>query len=96
MALFGFIHVCTTCSSTGSIIVTGGGCVPKGTCAATKKMMFQSDMETLAQALGTDVPEVKSCNECSGDHCNTANGQSAGAWIALLASAVTLSVAFHT
>lgn len=68
--------------------------MPKGTCAATKKIMPETT--ALAQALGTDVPEVKSCNECSGDHCNTANGQSAGAWIALLASAVTLSVAFHT
>ena len=71
--------------------MTGGGCMPKEACAATKKM--NKDM---AESMGMDMPEIKSCSECSGDNCNTANGQRAGVWIALLASAVTLSVAFHT
>ena len=61
----------------------------KGDCADIKELY-----DAMKPLLGFDP--MKSCNECSGDNCNTANVQSAGAWIALLTSAVTLSVAFNT
>ena len=57
------------------------------------------EMKAVALALGADaseIPEIKSCNECSSDNCNTASRQSAGTWIALLASIVTLIVVFRT
>mmetsp|Transcript_75309 Transcript_75309/g.122382 ORF Transcript_75309/g.122382 Transcript_75309/m.122382 type:complete len:117 (-) Transcript_75309:65-415(-) len=79
----------------GGLTMSQGTCAGKGACKEAEAMLKLG--ESVAEGLGIaaeDIPKMQHCSECSGEHCNTASGLRAGAWIAILASAATF-LAFH-